>query len=120
VCRIGACTYLAGLALVDFATFAPPAPAGWPLAVISLGCFDGLLALSWHWYCGDILPMVHEGLEEHLGADYHHACVPAWLRRIAWTRLTSEGRAHRRHLQDQLATLRALREETAAFELDRT
>ena len=64
--RVLACTALALLACRDIAVYAPPpgdAARSWAAALIGVGCFDGLLLLSLHWYFHDILPMLHAGLQ---------------------------------------------------------
>jgi len=111
--RIFVCSVLAVLSFADLLHFSPPHPFGWIAALIGLGCFYGLLIMSWYWYVQQILPALHRALQGALGDTYYHAYVPKCLRTLAWRNLSSQGRAHSRALRDQRGLLRELRKEAA-------
>jgi hypothetical protein len=109
--RCVACTYLAAQSLGDLARFAPAHATAWLPALIGLGCFYGLLGISWWWYVTSILPALHTGLQGALGESYHHTCCPAPLRRWAWRHLSAEGRAQAASARQRFAALKELQAE---------
>jgi len=112
--RCVACTALAVQSLHDLGRFAPPRAACWLFAAVGLGCFYGLLLISWYWYAVSILPALHAALKQRLGDTYHHACCPAAVRRVAWRRLTREGRESTSEARLKFRALQELRGEIAA------
>lgn len=113
-CRICLCTALAVASLSDLSSLVAPA-SDWAAVLTGLGCFYGLLLLSWWWYARDVLPALHRQLQSALGDTYHHRFVPAPARRWAWRNLSSEGRERSRELEHQARVLRELRDEMAAM-----
>lgn len=124
--RCVACTALAVLSVSDLRHFTPPpdvqraggAAGCWLAMGCGLGCFYGLLLISWYWYFTSILPSLHSGLQAVLGRHYYRACCPARLRLAVWRRFTREGRAHDEREREMRAALRALRAENEPFELE--
>jgi hypothetical protein len=120
--RCVACTALAVASWSDLASFAPPARECWLFVALGLGCFYGLLAISWYWYATSILPSLHDGLQSALGATYYQACCPEGVRRWAWRRLSRDGREEAEREDEERADRRrlvaALQELRAEMEMD--
>ena len=113
-CRVVACTYLAVVFARDVAEYEPHQETSWWVPVgLSLGCFYGLLGLSFFWFYKDLVPNAHIELKALFGDDYLLCCCPGSVRELI-ARNSPEAREKRKKAAAQMRMVREMQRANAA------